>query len=109
MDTKERLSENQHVCYRQAGTMAEERLTEFEYAAVARMDTKERLSESNMYVYGQAGTMVQERLTEIEHGAGVRLGRRVMVIRLYKVCMGEKYSKRTRYICLVKGGLGGGN
>ncbi len=71
------------------------------------MDTKERLSESNMYVMGQAGTMVQERLTEIEHGAWVRLGRRVMVIRLYKVCMyGGKYSARTRYICLVKGGGG---
>ncbi len=52
--------------------------------------------------------MVQERLTEIEHGAGVRPGGRVMAIRLHKVCMyGGKYSKRTRYICLVKGGGGG--
>jgi hypothetical protein len=63
-----------------------------------------------MYVMdGQAVTMVQERLTEIEHGAGVRPGERVMVIRLHKVCMGEKYSKRTRYICLVKGDWEGGN
>jgi hypothetical protein len=73
------------------------------------MDTKERLSEKQHVCNGQAGTMVQERLTEIEHGAWVRPGRRVMVIRLYKVCMGEKYSKRTRYICLVKGDWEGGN
>jgi hypothetical protein len=33
----------QHVHYGQAGTMAEERLTELEHGAVGRMDTRERL------------------------------------------------------------------
>jgi hypothetical protein len=34
--------------------------------------------------------MVLERLTEIEHGAGVRPGERVMVTRLYEVCVWGK-------------------
>ncbi len=120
MDTKERLSESnmyvidklaqqfksdlqnghkrvafrkQHVCYGQAGTMVEERLTELQHAAGSRMDTRQWLVQKAIVLNkldrlvqwlksdlqnvhkraafrkqhvcsGQAGTVAEERLTE---------------------------------------------
>jgi hypothetical protein len=89
--------------------MVQERLTELEHGAVARMDTRERLvHKSNVLqkldklvqwfksdlqnghkrvairkqhvCYGQAGKMVQERFTELEHAAEDRVDTREWLV-----------------------------